>query len=51
MATADVSIRVPKREYVWDRRINDGGNLLPLTRHEQKALVNPLKHLGNRETS
>jgi hypothetical protein len=49
VTTTDVSIRVPKRDYAWDRRINDGGKLLPLSRHEQKALVMALKQLGNRD--
>lgn len=49
ITTVDVSIRVPKRDYAWDRRINDGGKLLPLSRHEQTVLVSALKTLGNRE--
>lgn len=49
VTTTDVSIKVPKRDYAWDRRINDGGRLLPLSRHEQKAMVKALKQLGNRD--
>lgn len=49
VTTVDVSIRVPKRDYAWDRRINDGGKLLPMSRHEQIVLVKALKKLGNRE--
>jgi len=49
ITTVDVSIQVPKRDYAWDRRINDGGKLLPLSRHEQRVLVRALKKLGNRE--
>lgn len=49
ITTVDVSIRVPKRDYAWDRRIDDGGKLLPLSRREQRVLVRALKTLGNRE--
>ena len=49
ITTVDVSIRVPKRDYAWDRRINDGWKLLPLSQHEQTVLVRALAHLGNRE--
>ncbi len=49
ITTVDVSIRVPKRDYAWDRRIDDGGKLLPLSQHEQTVLVKALKDLGNRE--
>jgi hypothetical protein len=49
VTATDVSIRVPKRDYAWDRRIDDGGKLLPLSRHEQKTLVKALKLLGNRD--
>lgn len=49
VTTTDVSIKVPKRDYAWDRRINDGGRLLPLSPDEQKALVNALKQCGNRD--
>jgi hypothetical protein len=49
ITTVDLAIRVPKRDYAWDRRINDGGKLLPLSRHEQAILVKALKALGNRE--
>jgi hypothetical protein len=49
ITSADVSIRVPKRDYAWDRRIDDGGKLLPLSQAEQVALVQVLKRLGNRE--
>jgi len=47
--SADVSIRVPKREYAWDRRIVDGGKLMPLSQFEQMLLIKTLKALGNRE--
>lgn len=49
IASTDMSIKVPKRDYAWDRRINDGGKLLPLNQNEQTALVRALKQLGNRE--
>lgn len=49
VTTADISIRVPKRDYAWDRRINDGGMLLPMSPHEQTTLIKALKKLGNRE--
>lgn len=49
ITTADVAIKVPKRDYAWDRRIDDGGKLLPLSRNEQRALVRALRKLGNRE--
>lgn len=49
VTTTDVSIKVPKRDYAWDRRINDGGKLLPLSPHEQKSLIQALKQLGNRD--
>lgn len=49
VTTVDVSIKVPKQDYAWDRRIDDGGKLMPLTQQEQKALVRALRALGNRE--
>ena len=49
ITSADVSIQVPKRDYAWDRRIDDGGKLLPLSQSEQMVLVQVLKKLGNRE--
>lgn len=49
LTTVDVSIKVPKRDYAWDRTLNDGGKLLPLSRHEQTVLVKVLKQLGNSE--
>jgi hypothetical protein len=49
VTATDLSISVPRREYAWDRRINDGGRLLPLSACEQKALVRALKQLGNRD--
>ena len=47
--TVDLSIRVPQRTYAWDRRINDGGKLMPLSLKEQQILVIALRRLGNRE--
>lgn len=49
VATTNLSIKVPKRDYAWDRRIKDGGTLLPMSVQEQKVLVQTLKKLGNRE--
>ncbi|WP_248167795.1 integrase [Ralstonia pseudosolanacearum] len=49
VTTTDLSIKVPKRDYAWDGRIKDGGKLRPLSRHEQKTLVEALKQLGNRD--
>lgn len=47
--TTDVAIKAPKREYAWDKTINDGGKLLPLSHNEQKVLISVLKELGNRD--
>lgn len=49
VTTADVSIKVAARDYAWERRIQDGGQLMPLSRPEQQALVAALKRLGNVE--
>lgn len=49
VTTTDISIKVPRRDYAWDKTINDGGKLLPLSHKEQKVLVSALKELGNRE--
>lgn len=49
VTTTDVSIRVAVRDYAWDRRIQDGGQLLPMSRSEQKALIGALRRLGNVE--
>lgn len=47
--STDLSVKVPKRDYAWDRGIHDGGNLVPLSQNEQKGLIHALKKLGNRE--
>jgi len=47
--TTDVSIKVPQRDYAWDKTISDGGKLLPLSHKEQKVLIFALKELGNRD--
>lgn len=49
ITTVDISIKIPKRDYAWDRRIVDGGELQPLSKQEQTVLVKALKKLGNRE--
>lgn len=49
LTTTDVSVRVPKRTYAWDRRIQDGGMLLPMSVQEQTVLIKSLRTLGNRE--
>ncbi len=49
VTTVDVSVKVSNRVYAWDRRIQDGGQLMPLSRLEQKELVGALKKLGNVE--
>lgn len=49
VTTTDLSIPVPRRDYAWDKTINDGGKLLPLSHNEQKVLVSALRELGNRD--
>ena len=49
IATTNLSIKVPKRDYAWDTRIKDGGMLLPMSAHEQRILIQTLRKLGNRE--
>lgn len=51
VSTTDVSIKVSKRQDLFDETIDDGGKLRPLPVSEQKILVAALKELSNIEYS
>lgn len=49
VVTTDLSVKVPSGQYAYDKTIDDGGKLMPLSRDMQQALVAALKELGNPE--